>query len=398
MFVLSLSVALFLLFLVLERSAHNRNLARIPLRITVTGTRGKSSVTRMLAAILAEDGRKVLGKSTGTRACYLMPDGGEADVFRRGTVSIIEQKRLVRMAAQLEVDCLVAEVMSIHPENHFIESQQLLQPGIVVVTNLRVDHTEAMGDTIDEVASVYCRDIPPGSTVFIPVEEVHPALADAVDRVGGQLVPVAAGGHGAEAIAVGVGETNRAGRMSFPANVELAGAVGAQLGVDSAAIERALSRQDERPDQLRAWRHRPRSGPDRSEHILVSAFSANDPESTRLAFSNVTARFPEVSGSVVGLLTLRPDRADRTGQWIRSLNAGFAGSFRRLFVTGLQARIVQRRVAAATALPEPVPESALAAIIADMPEPGLVFGFGNWVDSGEHFASHWGEIGEPYGL
>ena len=50
----------------LERFRNGRALRRMPLRVNVNGIRGKSTVTRLVTAILAEEGYNVVGKTTGT--------------------------------------------------------------------------------------------------------------------------------------------------------------------------------------------------------------------------------------------------------------------------------------------------------------------------------------------
>jgi poly-gamma-glutamate synthase PgsB/CapB len=152
----------------------------IPLRITVSGTRGKSSVVRLLASILREDGKKVLAKTTGSEAKYILPDGSECDVPRHALPSILEQKKLLKKTAKLKVDCIIAEIMSVHPENHYVESQQLLKPNIVLITNFRLDHINAMGKTKNEIASIYNMDIPQKATIFIPEKEISSAFLRAV--------------------------------------------------------------------------------------------------------------------------------------------------------------------------------------------------------------------------
>ena len=49
-----------------EASNHRRIIAAIPLRIHVNGTRGKSSVTRLIAAGLRAGGLRTFAKTTGT--------------------------------------------------------------------------------------------------------------------------------------------------------------------------------------------------------------------------------------------------------------------------------------------------------------------------------------------
>ncbi|MCK5649821.1 MAG: poly-gamma-glutamate synthase PgsB, partial [Gemmatimonadetes bacterium] len=146
--------ALWVGYLLVEAARLRRWQAAIPLRIAVTGTRGKSSVARMLAAVLREDGRKVLAKTTGAEPLLFFPDGREQPLRRRGRPSILEQLGVVGLGARMGVDAVVVEVMSVHPENHRIEGQHLLRPHMVLVTNFRVDHLEAQGETEDEVAWV----------------------------------------------------------------------------------------------------------------------------------------------------------------------------------------------------------------------------------------------------
>ena len=60
-----------------EVVTHRRNLRKIPIRVHVNGTRGKSSVTRLIAAALREGGTVTCAKTTGTLARFIQPDGRE---------------------------------------------------------------------------------------------------------------------------------------------------------------------------------------------------------------------------------------------------------------------------------------------------------------------------------
>jgi len=101
----------------LERARVASNRRAVPLRICVTGTRGKSSVVRLIAAGLSAGGTRTLAKTTGSRACVILPSGEERPLVRRGTPSILEQRAVLRMARREEARALVVEVMSIRPEN-----------------------------------------------------------------------------------------------------------------------------------------------------------------------------------------------------------------------------------------------------------------------------------------
>ena len=72
--VLVMTLALFVLG-VLENALHQRNVEKIPIRIHVNGTRGKSTTTRLIAGILRQAGYRVVAKTTGTAARLIFEDG-----------------------------------------------------------------------------------------------------------------------------------------------------------------------------------------------------------------------------------------------------------------------------------------------------------------------------------
>ena len=100
-----------------EQRRHERNVARVPVRVHVNGTRGKSSVTRLIAAGLRAGGVRTFAKTTGTMARMIYPDGSEADVYRVGSPNIIEQTRIMARAVEQRAHALVIECMAVYPED-----------------------------------------------------------------------------------------------------------------------------------------------------------------------------------------------------------------------------------------------------------------------------------------
>src|SRR5262249_34319540 len=94
---------------------HKFHLNHIPARIHVNGTRGKSSVTRLIAAGLRCSGRKVIAKTTGTEPRIILDDGHEIPIYRIGKPNIIEQLTIVRFAWERKAEILVIECMAVHP-------------------------------------------------------------------------------------------------------------------------------------------------------------------------------------------------------------------------------------------------------------------------------------------
>lgn len=381
-------LALFLVYLVWERVTLDRARRRIPMRIAVTGTRGKSTVARLLASILKEDGRRVMAKTTGSQAVILLPDGGRIELDRSVTPSILEQKQLVHKAARLKADCLIAEVMSIRPENHYIECHHILRPNLVAITNVRRDHTESMGETEDKIASVLSLDISAHSKVFLPAKEDRVPFQAAAQRCGATLIPVEARSSGPI-----LQSAPELGRLEFADNFDLACAIAVHLGIKRQNIIEGIRRAQHDIGRLRVWCYR-HANPERALY-LVNAFAANDPESTFQVLAKVRVLLPAAAGNIVGILNLRADRLPRTVQWISVLRDGALQQFRRLFVVGDHSRVVQRRLPGVRLIKAASPEQIMKIVCVEVPEPAIIFGFGNVKGSGQLLAEHWDRIGRP---
>lgn len=384
-------ISIFLLYLIIESIRLNRWRNSIPLRIAVTGTRGKSSVVRLLASILREDGRKVLAKTTGSEAKYILPDGSETEVFRRGIPSIIEQKKLLRKAALLEVDCIVAEIMSIHPENHYVESQKILKPNLVAITNIRQDHIDAMGKTKDEIAAVFCHDIPEKSKIFIHEHENSFVFQNAVKKAKGELIVA-----GKESSSFWMNSSNQKSPIEFSENYDLVFKIADYLNINEQAISNGIRKAKYDIGQPKIWTYK-------TEEInktiyFVNGFAANDPDSTFQMISKIKPLLPRIENQFVGLLCLRTDRGDRTVQWIEALNNGAANFFEKVFVQGVHARIVKRKIKWIDLLGSSSPPKMINTIVSQIEDQTVIFGFGNIGGIGKKMIEYWNKIGEPYGV
>ncbi|MFH1763163.1 MAG: Mur ligase family protein [Gemmatimonadota bacterium] len=385
-------MAVWLAYLAAEAVRLGRNRAAVPLRVAVTGTRGKTTVTRLLAAVLSEDGKRVLAKTTGSEAAYLFPDGSIQEIRRLGAPSIIEQKRLLKRGAKLGVDVVLAEVMSLHPENHRVEVQQILQPHLVLVTNFRVDHMEAHGRTRREVASVLALDVPPGVRAFLPEAEWEEGFQELVTQGGGEVVRVP---EGVSRPPEGCGE--------FGTNLDLVWAAARFLGVKEEVIREGICKAQGDVGTLKSWRYHHDQSPD--PWLLVNAFAANDPESTMGIHRRILESRRLGPEACIGLLGLRSDRGDRSLQWAEALEAGALMSFRRLFVAGLHAHALRHRLrhhpeARRIEILRPSPPEGIMTRILGMEREGggILFGFGNIAGLGLSMVEHWRKVGEPHGI
>jgi len=370
--------------------------AALPLRIAITGTRGKSTVTRMLAAVLRASERIVTAKTTGSRPRLILPDGREEAILRRGRPTPHEQRRLLRRAVELGSDVLVAEMMSIRPESIHAESRLLLRPHILVITNALSDHWEHWGRTREEAARCLASAVPAAGRVYIPENEIRPVFRETAAARGSEIVPV-----GSPESREPMGATsNRAD--AWPENESLVRAVAADLALGAETIREGLSRF--RPDfgAPRAWRlpdgraGRPRIG--------VSAFAANDPVSSHRALRRV-ARIREAAGwARIGLLNLRGDRADRTLQWLEALSRGEFAELDGLAVVGGFSAPFARRLGRAGAI-LPVkrlsgdsPAHWMRELDEFAPGGAVVLGLGNIAGAGAALIEEWNRRGTPIAL
>jgi poly-gamma-glutamate synthase PgsB/CapB len=372
----------------------------------VTGTRGKSGVTRLIAAGLRESGTPVLAKTTGSKAVLILPDGSEEEIARPGAPSIREQLRVVERAAAAGAEALVIELMSIGRECLDTESRRIIRPGLLALTNVRPDHLEAMGRKREDIARTLSASIPGAAKVFLPAEELHQVFKETAGRLGARLFPLDR--PLAEAADLPAGE--------FEANLRLALAVLESLGVGRAAALAGMAKAAPDFGSLRAWRAA--FGTPSRPAYCVSAFAANDPESSAAVLARLPAILPAGAGPLLGLLSLREDRADRTLQWVRAAGEGFFKDFEHVAVLGRPALAAARKFRKALGpdvrrfsfvpdfrpgelmerLAGPAASASPARTWAGpvCPIPVLV-GLGNIGGAGEALIRYWQEVGTPHG-
>jgi len=292
----------------LELIVHRRRLARIPIRIHVNGTRGKTSVTRLIAAGLREAGLRTVAKTTGTVPRFILPNGREVPVYRPGGANVIEQKQAVTMAAAQRAEALVVECMALQPALQWLSEAKLVRATHGVITNARPDHLDVMGPSEEDVACALAGTVPVGG-VFLTAERKHRAFFQQVAEERGSRF------HASEEISrpLTTEDLEAFPYLEHQDNVELALAVCEEIGVDNETALRGM------------WRSRPDPGAmteTRVEFfgrhvIFVNGFAANDPISTRYIWEQSLGRHRDLKRRIA-VFNCRSDRADRSEQLAES--------------------------------------------------------------------------------
>lgn len=327
----------------------------------------------------------------------IFPDGSEREILRAGPASIREQIRLIRLAAATGADTLVSEMMSIGAECLAAESRRILRPGTLALTNVRLDHLDEMGRRKDDIARSLASAFPERADIFIPKEEVYPVFEEAAARTASRLHPVAP-----LAAVAGPGAGPRLSFGEFEPNVRLALAVLASLGVERETAERGVAGASPDFGGLRV-RHGRFGDPPRPA-VCVSAFAANDPESSAAALAKVKERISLEGRPLIGLLSLREDRGDRTLQWVRAAGEGFFRDFARVVLLGPPARAALRKIRNSPLPGGTVfsvydglsPEALMNCVMSAAPGEPVVIGLGNIVGPGERLIRFWAEKGIPH--
>lgn len=286
-----------------ESWSHERVRSRIPVRVHVNGTRGKSSVTRLVAAGLRAGPGRTFAKTTGTMARMIFPDGHEIDVFRVGRPNIIEQTRIMRRAVEAGADRLVIECMAVMPELQPFSELRLIRSTVGVITNCRADHLDVMGPTVDDVARALANTCPLRGHLFTAERDRVHILADVAASRGTELHTVTD---------EGVTAADLAGfeYIEHAENVALALAVCGHLGVARGAALQGMQGAQPDPGVLR--RHVVTVGNKRVE--FINAFAANDPDSTLLIWQRLGLERPRPGTQRMVLANCRPDRIQRSDQ------------------------------------------------------------------------------------
>ncbi len=267
----------------------------------------------------------------------LLPNGRDEKISRRGPVSILEQKHILKAAVFHSVRAAVLEMMSIRPESLWVEAHKMLQPHLLVLTNFRCDHREHWGQTRDHVVSALQSAITPGSTVFLPEEENSPELQKTAEERGVEMVVVPPL-TSEEFARIEAGLPG----LEFETNPRLALAVAQHLGINRDSALMSLGRAESDAGSLRAWRMD--EGAAEKGWCFVNAFAANDPESTRMALTKLRQVPALEYPRLLAVLNLRSDRSDRTLQWIEAFRQNQFPEVDKILATGLHAPVFRSKI------------------------------------------------------
>jgi poly-gamma-glutamate synthase PgsB/CapB len=299
--ILSLTLLVVLIVSWRERVNYNRQLTGLKLRIHVNGIRGKSTVTRLVAGVLREAGIQTIGKTTGSAAMVILPDGRELPIDRKSSATIMELFSIARQNVKENTEAIVFEAMALFPNNQIASQELLVKGNINVITNVREDHQDVMGESLEEIADTLSLTIPRNG-ILITAED-RPYLRERLKKNA-----QARGSRFVYADPAAVSDADLAGfnYLSFRENIAIGLAVAETLGIPRSTAMRGM--WNARPDvgtvniQRTWWKSK--------EIVWLPLFAVNDRESTLIGIDALKPYFRS-DATTIGILNNRYDRADR---------------------------------------------------------------------------------------
>jgi poly-gamma-glutamate synthase PgsB/CapB len=284
---------------------HRKALQSIPIRIHVSGTRGRSGVTRLIAAGLRAGGIRACAKTTGAVPRIIFPDGSEYPVFRPSRANVIEQLRVVRAAAQVQADALVLESMALQRAGSSQSESRLVQATHGVITHVRSEPEDARRSELTEVARTLAATVPVAGRLYTAEQRHLTLLKQAGADRGSEVIEI-----GDDDVAsVSWDELDGFPYVEHPDNVALALKVCVDLGVDREAALRGMWQAQPDPGVMTVYRA---EEPGQSM-VFINGFSTNDPDTTGKIWALIVRRYGQ-SRRRLAVVNCHAERADRSRQ------------------------------------------------------------------------------------
>jgi poly-gamma-glutamate synthase PgsB/CapB len=316
----------------------------------------------------------------------LFVDGSEIPVLRHGKPNIIEQKRIVAEATRQKADIFVTECMGVQPRLQEILEDQFIRSHVGVITNVRGDHLDEMGPTMDCVAASLANTIPYEGTLFTAEDKFFDIL-EARAKLRHAAI------HKTDASHITDSDMRGFSYLEHKDNVALALAVCQHLGVSRADAIKGMQEANPDPGVLRRFKIETQN----KTVEFVNAFAANDPDSYKLIWEMLKIH-REPGKTLIVLVNSRKDRiqrAEQLGEFIASdLDADYfviSGEYTHALVAkAIACGLPHNKISDLGGRPL---EAIFNSILNLTPEKSLVFGIGNIVGFGEQIVNYFTERG-----
>lgn len=178
----------FVLSILLQSRVIRRIRGSFPLMLGGWGTRGKSGVERLKAALINSMGYSLVSKTTGCEAMFLharhYEKTQEMFLFRPyDKATIWEQFNLMKVGKGLKTDVFLWECMGLTPSYVEILQRKWGRDDISTITNTYPDHEDLQGPAGINIPEVISKFIPESGTVLCSEDQMRPVLIEAAKQL-----------------------------------------------------------------------------------------------------------------------------------------------------------------------------------------------------------------------
>ncbi|ELY92241.1 Mur ligase family protein [Natrialba taiwanensis] len=272
---------------------HKRRLDGIDAKIVISGTRGKSSLTKWTHDILYDREYDVMAKITGNNP-ITVHNTVKKPILRGSRVRLYENAR--ELSQHTPKDVMILENQAISPYTTRMFNSVFSHPDVVVLSNIREDHLSTLGADRYKVARGLVRAIPEGTHVVNA--EQDPNLQEYIET------EVERRGATVSHVSVPDKYANIPGIESVYALNEILRAIGLNpLSDDKLAVYRKKMSVE--------WTRL-------SNGRIHNAAEVNDVQSTEMIRQALVSKDPSI-GKITPFVYLRGDRRGRTVSFLHYL-------------------------------------------------------------------------------
>lgn len=232
-------------------------------------------------------------------------DGNDVPIPRKGPANVKEQQDIIAQWEVLSPEAMVIECMALQPKYQEWAEKMVIRAHIGVITNVREDHQDVMGETLPEIAASMANMCPSNGTMI--TAEYDPELQKILEKEaikhGSKLIV-------ADPARVTDEEITRFDYIAFKDNVAIGLAVADLLGINHDIAMRGMVKARGDIGVLRLMRVSLHGKP----VIWANLFAVNDRESMMISMDMLEPYCNDKTVKI-GILNNRYDRERRAEQF-----------------------------------------------------------------------------------